>query len=154
MNVHADPYMWAGMPSCRYSVKFGGNYNSSWTSYLNNSIGAWNSTSTPVIISQSSSASNVLYASSYSDSWFGTYTPTLTNDAVSGFTIRVNARRISDVSTNFANFAQSTTVHEFGHSFSLDDTKISRSSIMNYSRNRNVMIKPQQFDIENVNAYY
>lgn len=155
MNVLADPYMGAGMPSCSYSVKFGGNYNSSWTSYLNNSIGAWNSTSTPVIISQPSSASNILYAGSYSDSWLGNYTLKWTNGVVSGFTIKVNSRTISNAATNFANFAQSTTVHEFGHSFSLDDDPTTnRSTIMSYSRNRNTMIRPQQFDIENVNAYY
>lgn len=156
LNVHAaDPYLGSGMPKCKFSVKFGANYNSNWTTYLNNSIGAWNATSTPVVISTSSSATNVIYAGQYNDSWYGCYIPSKSGSTVTNFTIKVNSRTISNDATNFANFAQSTTVHEFGHSLNLcDNPGTSSSSIMKYSRNRNTMTNPQSFDITNVNNYY
>ncbi|RGR55611.1 hypothetical protein [Agathobacter rectalis] len=97
------------------------------------------------------------YADKYNDTWYGLTSQTYNSSTgyTTKFTIKVNARTISEDATNFNNFAKSTVTHEFGHVFWLcDNPNTSKSSIMKYSRNRNSMTAPQTFDVDNVNAKY
>lgn len=71
------------------------------------------------------------------------------------FCVKINANTIEHDATNTSNFVMSTITHEFGHVFRLcDNPSTSMASIMKYSRNRNTMTGPQQFDIRNVNNIY
>lgn len=58
-----------------------------------------------------------------------------------------NDQKISDT-----NVARSTGVHELGHAMGIDH--VSGTSIMNTSRNRKTLYKPQTDDINGVNARY
>ncbi|SFS06166.1 zinc metalloprotease [Anaeromicropila populeti] len=151
----ADPFLDYGVSSANVSVKFASGINSTWTTRLNNSIAAWNATDTPVTIAKSSSSSNTVYADYYSDTWYGLKSSIVSNNILTSFTIKINSRTITNDATNVSNFAQSTTVHEFGHVFWLcDNPNTTQSTIMSYSRDRNTMITPQQFDIDNVNEKF
>lgn len=100
---------------------------------------------------------NSIEAARYNDTWYGLTSQTYNSSTgyTTKFTIKVNARTISEDATNFNNFAKSTVTHEFGHVFWLcDNPNTSKSSIMKYSRNRNSMTAPQTFDVDNVNAKY
>lgn len=98
---------------------------------------------------------NYILASQYLDEWYGIEIPTPSSGYITSFIIKLNTRTIADNATNFSNFAQSVLVHELGHVFWLKDNPgTTSSSIMKYSRNRNLMILPQQYDINNVNAKY
>ena len=154
----ADPYLNCGCQYGSISVKsYSNSYNSTWVSILDSGRSAWTSSSANVSISTSSSSVNRLEAGRYDDTWYGinesSYNPS--TGYITSFTIKINARTISNDATNFSNFAKSTVVHEFGHSFWLcDNPSTSSSSIMKYSRDRNSMTTPQTFDINNVNAKY
>ncbi|MCL2320987.1 MAG: M10 family metallopeptidase domain-containing protein [Oscillospiraceae bacterium] len=116
---------------------------------MDDSATAWNVTATRVTVSSSTSSPNKILADNYADTWYG-----LSSSANPGpFTIKLNARTINAVATNFYNFVKSTLVHEYGHIFCLDHTAV-QASIMYLDRNRNVMTTPQQFDISEVNSVY
>ncbi|MBE5967253.1 MAG: hypothetical protein E7255_09865 [Lachnospiraceae bacterium] len=123
-------------------------YNDTWKTPMNAAAVAWNGTDTKVTVGVLSTSKNSVLAASYTDTWYGT-----ASSANPGpFTIKLNARTISNDATNFANFVQSTLVHEYGHIFCLDHT--TKTSIMNSSRDRNTMITPQAFDVSEVNSVY
>lgn len=123
-------------------------YNDTWRAPMDDAASAWTGTPTPVSVGFSTATSNQLIAASYTDTWYGT-----ASSANPGpFTIKLNSRTINLDATNFYNFVKSTLVHEYGHIFCLDHTL--QTSIMNTSRNRNIMTTPQQFDIDEVNSVY
>lgn len=159
MTVYAaDPYLSYGLKSGKTTVKsYSNSYNDVWVKILDNSRSAWNNASSHTNISTSSSSKNSIQAARFSDSWYGLCSQTYNRITrhTSKFVIKVNARTIGENAENVSNFAQSVTVHEFGHTFWLcDNPKTSSSSIMKYSRDRNKMTKPQRFDITNVNNKY
>ena len=154
----ADPYLDFGCQYGSISVKSYSNmYNSTWIGILDGGRAAWTNSSANVSISISSYSSNKIEAGRYDDTWYGLNTQTYNTSTgyTTSFVIKINARTISNDATNVTNFAKSTVVHEFGHSFWLcDNPSTSSSSIMKYSRNRNTMTTPQTFDINNVNGKY
>ncbi|HYN93481.1 MAG TPA: matrixin family metalloprotease [Pilimelia sp.] len=140
----------SGMPSARQQVK-PYNYNPTWMSAMDRALANWNATPTPAYITKSSGALNTVMVSSYRDTWFGAYKRGV---HVTGYYyyIRLNQRRINQEAVNFQNFVTSVLVHEFGHALRLGH--VSGTSIMYDGRNRNSMHRPQQHDIDDVNAYY
>lgn len=145
VSAETDPNWGSQTPHIGVSL---GNYNNTWKVPMNDAGIAWNGTPTRVTVGISSSSSNKVLVSSYSDTWYG-----LASSANPGpFTIKLNSRTITKDASNFTNFVKSTLVHEYGHIFCLDHT--TRTSIMNSSRNRNTMTTPQQFDIDEVNSVY
>jgi len=153
---YASAYVYydGGYPSATYKLDFGySRYNSTWTNRISAAVSSWNSTSTPVWITNDGTSSNKVYAANYADSWYGLYTPS-TNwlGSVTSFNIKLNSRTLNADASNWDHFVESTTVHEIGHSLSLDHNN--NTSIMNSGRDRNTMYKPQTDDINGVNAYY
>ena len=127
------------------------------SSVYKNSVSAWNSTNTPVNIKTvPGSGHSYVIDGVYNDTWYGLYTPKNRQWIISGragkFTIELNRKELVSESDNFW---QSVLVHELGHAFCLDDNPSSgNSSIMNYDRNRNTLIKPTSNDIAGVNSAY
>lgn len=154
----ADPYLSYGSKSGKVAVKnYSNRYNDTWVRIIDNSINAWNNSSANVSISKTSKSNNTIEAAQYNDTWYGLNSQTYDKSTgyTSKFVIKVNVRTISNDAKNFSNFAQSTVAHELGHTFWLcDNPTTSKSSLMKYSRNRNTMTTPQQFDIDNVNKKY
>lgn len=129
----------------------------SYSTVYKNSVNVWNNTSTPVnITTVPGSGHSYVIDGVYDDTWYGLYTPKDRQYLVSGragkFTIELNRSQLVSESDNFR---QSVLVHELGHAFCLDDNPSSgNSSIMNYDRNRNTLIKPTSNDIAGVNNAY
>ena len=116
----ADPYLSFGSKTGNVNVKkYADKYNDTWVSVIDNGISAWNNSSANVSISKSSSSKNSIEASRYNDTWYGLTSQTYNSSTgyTTKFTIKVNARTISEDATNFNNFAKSTVTHEFGHVF-------------------------------------
>lgn len=124
------------------------NYNSTWQTPMNQALSNWNATASPAYIHKYSGSGSRIYAASYSDTWYGHYTRC--GDAC--FYIKLNARTISRDANNFSNYVTSVLVHELGHGLNLAHNSV--TSIMNSSRNRDTMTKPQSHDVSDVNAYY
>lgn len=154
----ADPYIDCGSETGNVTVKsYSSNYNDIWVGIINDGIAAWNDSSANVSISTSSSSNNTIEAARYNDTWYGLTTQSyyVSTGYTTKFTIQINARTIADDATDTQNFATSTVAHEFGHVFWLcDNPNTTEASLMKYSRDRNTMTTPQQFDIDNVNAKY
>lgn len=123
-------------------------YNSTWQTPMNKALANWNATSSPANFYKNSNSGSTITVKSYSNTWYGTY------QRCGGMCmyIKLNSRTINRDASNFANFVTSTLVHEFGHALNLAHN--SSTSIMNTSRNRNTMTKPQAHDVSDVNAYY
>lgn len=148
-------YYSGGMPSAHFYIK-PYSYNDQWQPNLDQALTNWYNTPTPAWIQKSSSASSWLTAAYLSDTWYGLYTP---YGSGSGryFHIQLNSRTISgDAGSNFAHWVTSCFTHELGHGLSLnDDPPVSaNSSIMRHDRNRSTVTTPQQYDINDVNAFY
>ncbi len=124
---------------------------------FNNSIDAWNSTSTPVAITQvPGSGHSYLIDGQFSDDWYGLYTYLSRQYVFWGrtkkFKIELNRNNLVNESDTFR---KSVLVHELGHAFCLGDNPSSgNSSIMNYTRDRNYLTWPTGDDIAGVNAAY
>lgn len=122
-----------------------------------NSTSAWNNTNTPVSIKTvAGSGHSYVSSGTYSDTWYGLYTPKERQYIVAGragkFTIELNRNELVSKSNVFW---QSVLVHELGHAFCLDDNPSSGdASIMNYDRNRNTLIRPTSHDVAGVNYAY
>lgn len=114
---------------------YSSSYNDTWVSIIDKSRAAWNNSAAGTTITTSSSANNQVLAAQYDDEWYGLFSrDTISQVYVTKFTIRANARTISDAASNFNNFARSTVVHEFGHAYFLEDEPpTTRASIMSYS---------------------
>jgi predicted Zn-dependent protease len=123
-------------------------YNSTWQTPMNKALANWNATSSPANFYKSSNSGSTITVKSYSNTWYGTY------QRCGGMCmyVKLNSRTINRDASNFSNFVTSTLVHEFGHALNLAHN--STTSIMNTSRNRNSMTKPQSHDVADVNAYY
>ena len=124
------------------------NYNSTWQTPMNKALANWNATSSPANFYKISNSGSTITVKSYSNTWYGTY------QRCGGMCmyVRLNSRTINRDASNFSNFVTSTLVHEFGHALNLAHNSL--TSIMNTSRNRNSMTKPQSHDVADVNAYY
>lgn len=157
-RIVLDPYLSYGWPSGITTVQpYSNSLNPTWTSLINNGLSKWNNSSAVVSISVSSSSPNTIEAGNYSDTWYGLNTPSFnpSTGLLSSYNIKINATTIYSDASNFSNFATSVIVHEFGHTFWLCDNPYTTfPSIMNQNRNRNSMISPQTFDINNVNTIY
>ena len=120
-------------------------------------IDEWNSTDTPVEITQvPGSGHSYIISGQWDDTWYGLYTPQSRQYVLWGragkFKIELNRNTLVDKSDTFR---CSVLVHELGHAFCLDDNPSSgNSSIMNYDRNRNYLTWPTSDDIAGVNAAY
>lgn len=126
----------------------------SYLAAFNSAISAWNNAGTNTIyISESSSSSNYLYNKYSASSAYGWYSILAYNsneyNYTTKFSITLNTRVIgSSIST----VGKSTAVHEFGHSFGLNDMKYSSTVIMGSLRNRLTMTTPQTDDVLGVKA--
>ncbi|WP_127933045.1 hypothetical protein [Nonomuraea polychroma] len=123
-------------------------YNSTWQTPMNAALSNWNATASPANFYKSTYSGSTITVSSYSDTWYGYYQ----RCGGSCMYVRLNSRTINRDASNFANFVTSTLVHEFGHALNLAHNSL--TSIMNTSRNRNTMTKPQSHDVADVNSYY
>ncbi|NUS04167.1 MAG: matrixin family metalloprotease [Nonomuraea sp.] len=123
-------------------------YNSTWQTPLNRALSNWNATASPAYFYKSSNSGSTLTVKSYSNTWYGNY------QRCGGMCmyIRLNTRTINRDASNWSNYVTSIFVHELGHALNLAHN--STTSIMNSSRNRNSMTKPQSHDVADVNAYY
>lgn len=130
-------------------------FASTWQSAIDQSRINWNNSSANVYFYTSSSSENMVYVDDYDISAYGLTTCWPNGSQVTRFETKVNRRRISADASNLSNFIQSVVVHELGHTVWLaDNPNTSASSIMKYSRNRNTMTSPSQYDITNVNSKY
>ena len=158
LPVQAATFMNCGDADGKITVQsYKDKYSAKWTKIIDKSIAAWNGSSANVNISVSAQSKNVIKAKRYNDTWYGltTQTHNKTSGYTSKFIIKVNTKTIKAKATNYSKFARSTVTHEFGHVFWLaDNPNTKKSSIMKYDRDRNTMVKPQQFDIDNVNKKY
>ncbi len=120
-------------------------------------VDAWNSTDTPVKITQvPGSGHSYIISGQWDDTWYGMYTPQSRQYVFWGrarkFKIELNRSTLVSESDTFRS---SVLVHELGHAFCLDDNPSSgNASIMNYDRNRNYLTWPTSDDIAGVNATY
>lgn len=152
-----DPYLSYRSQSGNVNVKYSTSHSTKWINIFKNSIAAWNSSGANVKITVTNNTKNLIQASPYKDSWLGVTISSVNSQRyTTKFRIKMNTRTINKAKpTNYSNYSRSTLVHEFGHVFGLcDNPRTSSPSIMKYNRNRNTMIKPQSFDIKNVNAIY
>lgn len=157
MYVHAATFINCGDADGKIAVQsYQSKYGEAWCNVINKSINAWNNSSANVAISVSDSSNNKILVRKYDEAWYGLATQTCSSAGyTSKFDIKINSRTIRNDASSYAKFARSTLTHEFGHIFWLaDDPDTSQKSIMKYSRDRNVMVKPQTFDINNVNQKY
>lgn len=143
-----------GMPNAHYLIR-PYSYNDLWQPNLDRALTNWFNTPTPAWIEKSTATSSALTAAQFADTWYGLYSPSGSGSGRT-FQIRLNSRTIARDAANFANFVTSCFVHELGHGLSLNDDPpvASTASIMRHDRNRNVMITPQQYDIDDVNNFY
>lgn len=127
------------------------------TGYFNDARTRWNNTSgTGVSIGKSSSAAATMTAARYSQDWYGLYTYSGLRSLGRSFTIKVNARSLSEAAgSNLSKWIASTSTHELGHALSLkDNPDTTKASLMKHSRNRTTVIKPQSYDISEVKRIY
>jgi hypothetical protein len=147
-------YWSGGMPRAAFNIR-PYSYNTSWQPNLNRALTIWNASATPASITKNTASRNYLQAAQYADTWYGLFTSWGPRDSSRYFRIRLNARTIARDAVNFANWVTSCFVHELGHGLSMaDNPSTTRASIMKHSRNRNTMISPQPYDIEEVNRIY
>jgi len=130
-----------------FSVKYTG-VNSTWSNYFTTARGRWNSANVYVTISHSSSAAASMTAASYSDTWYGLYTPAFWGGS---FTIKVNSRTLlrDAPSGKYETWVLSTSTHELGHSLALPDNPLSstpNASLMNHNRDRSTVGWPTAAD--------
>jgi len=141
-------YYSGGMPYATYSIK-PWNYNSTWTTPMNNALASWNAHG-KVNITKSSRAAAYVTVASYSAAWYGLYTP-----GTNTFNIKLNSRTLAAAAGVFANVSRSTFAHELGHSLSLADNPVTDSaSLMKHNRNRNTLYSPTSWDNACVNSVY
>lgn len=146
-------YYGGGMPSATFRIK-PWSYNSTWQTPMNNALSSWNSASSKVNITKSSSAAAYVTATQYSDTWYGLYSYSGI-PAFRVFDIKLNSRTIAADASNIANFIRSTFAHELGHALSLaDNPNTTSASLMKHSRNRNTLYTPRIYDINDVNSFY
>lgn len=131
-NLHIKPY----------------SYNSTWTTPMNAAVANWHSHCRFSAKKHSNYVSVVQVVSASTDNRYGWYQ----RHSSSRFTITLNSSKINADATNFSNFVQSVLAHEFGHGLHLAHNSL--TSIMNTSRNRNVLRTWQSHDGSDVNQYY
>lgn len=148
-------YYSGGVGTHKFNVQISG-VNSTWYNHIKAGVNSWNGipASRPSITVLDPTPSRVATAGSYSATWYGLYTPTLTREN-RAFTIKVNARTLTrDAGSNLTSWARSTSTHEFGHALSQADNPSTPSlSIMKHSRDR-TRITPYNYDINGVRSVY
>ena len=128
-----------------------------WNTGVSKAINNWNTNvgTTHVRFYETSQCANKILVQNSSDTWYGTTGVSRRGSSISTYTIIINKRRVSEDAVNLTNFIQSVMCHEMGHCIYLDDNPSSSvSSIMNYSRNRDMMTSPTTYDVRNVASKY
>ncbi|CAL9547258.1 hypothetical protein SUDANB121_04380 [Nocardiopsis dassonvillei] len=153
--AHADYYS-GGVGTTRFTVRYGA-VNDTWIGFFNTGRSNWNNTTnTNISITRTTSTSvnRVMTAGRYTENWYGLYSPSGTR-ANRSFTIRINARRLSeDSGSNMTAWCRSTSLHELGHALSLaDNPNTTRLSVMKHSRDR-TRITPYAYDTAEVRRIY
>jgi predicted Zn-dependent protease with MMP-like domain len=140
---------------------------------VTNSIAAWNNSGVPIKIFQDNNSLNTIASNKLKDSIVGVYKPfgkykadtdyieklpDGTQGRTTKFAINLNEIKMSDKSLDFK---QSVLVHELGHALCLDDdpyesdkTIGANDSIMNYERDRTIVLVPKQDDVKGVTYAY
>ena len=149
-----------GMPSASFSV----NDNVSdyyFKSRIYQGTYHWNVTPTPAAIGRSSTSTNTINKlAGGATSSYGLYAAKYINGS-RGFDIYINYQAIDSLVsgrslTDRDKAYESVIVHELGHALSLADLGFldTRSSIMSEYIKRYNLWTPQQYDINDVNAFY
>lgn len=123
-------------------------YNSTWMTPMDRAVSNWSSHPCVNINRNSSNPSIVKVEGVSGVAWVGRYT----RHSSTRFTVTLNSTRINQLATNHANYVQSVLAHEFGHALNLAHNSL--TSIMNESRNRNVLRTRQSHDTSDVSSYY
>lgn len=148
INAYTKQNYGSKTPTIQFKVSADKKYNDD----ILRSMKAWNEAVPGVSITTNKKASNVIFSGYYNTNWVGYYTwVTNSKGEVTSFNIYINEKHLNGKSDEFI---QSVIVHELGHALSLADNPPNAVSIMQYSRNRNVMYVPQKDDIEGVKNIY
>lgn len=146
-------YTASGSPSPTITVQ-PYSYNQTWMTPLNNARIQWTNRSNVVNINCCSTSGNVSLnvVSTAGVPWYGQYSRTSTSPYRGA--IRIHSGNINNANnlTNFRNYVQSVTAHEYGHVFSLAHRD--PPSIMYRYRDRNYVIHPTTSDLQLVSDYY
>jgi hypothetical protein len=148
-------YYSGGMPSKSFNYRTHG-INSTWVGYYDTANIRWNQRVSSSIGRSTSAAANAT-AASYSQTWYGLYTPHGVRNINRTFTIQLNSRTIvaqwGGSSANLTRYSQIIATHEVGHSLSLDDNpNVSNTSIMKYNWGSTDV--PTSYDITDVGNIY
>lgn len=137
-------------------VKYNTTLPSAAKTAFDSAVSDWNSAQTKINIDLSISntlSPNVLTTENVADqSLYGDTSWSYIGTEFISFTAMVNIGN-SDV-VNKTNTARSAAGHELGHALGLDHTYPPYLSIMNSSRDREVVYTPQNDDISGINALY
>ena len=149
-----DYYMY-GVPLKNIAIQtVGVTGNSTWLPIIKAAANSWNSASVDVniTITQNESPYKFVAFTDYSSDDYAIYTPTIDNNKVTGFEIKINLAKMPNDSKK----RQGIIAHEIGHCFYLKDNPPieSNKSLMNHDRDRSTIITPQEYDITNVHKRY
>ncbi|MEV4345162.1 hypothetical protein AB0J83_11865 [Actinoplanes sp. NPDC049596] len=147
-------YYSGGMPSRTFNYKTHG-INSTWVEFYDTGNIRWNQRVSSHI-GRSTSAAADATAGSYSQSWYGQYSPHGVRGINRTFSIKVNSRTLQAAAgSNYTKWITSTVTHEIGHSLSLaDNPNTTQASLMKHSRNRTTSQLPTAYDIAEVERIY
>lgn|SRR5690625_410934 len=146
-------YIQFGSPSPTVTVQ-PYSYNPTWMTPLDNARIEWSNRSNVASVNCCSTSGNITLSvvNTANVTWYGQYQRT----SVSPYSgaVRIHSGNINGANnlTNFTNFVQSVTAHEYGHVFSLDH--LAAPSIMYRNRDRNFVIHPKTGDLQLVSDYY
>ena len=140
--------------------------NQTWRTPVVTGTAVWNDLTLPVRFSTTTSATAnnpvrvVDRVIGNADALGGYIITQQSGSDVRNFTIELSSRNINNyVSTqnaNFINVVTSVMAHELGHAMGLQDNPLSsrNGSLMNHNRQRNVRIRPADYDADSVRMIY
>ena len=133
-------------------------YADVWASAINNAIASWNNSGAPVYFYSiyNTTYGNDINVVNNANPWYGRLVTTggEGNELIS-FYVELNSGPITTDASNLSNFIQSVLVQYLGTAIWLDEDPVTPyDSIMKNNRNRNTLIAPTQYDVQNVSSKY
>jgi len=133
-------------------------FDAPWQHALHTGINNWNGQHTPINFTTNWETNNTVSVESRAENWFGLTTSWSSGGLTHRFEIVLNSRLLTAHAGNLSAYITSTFTHELGHVIGLRDNPErapwGNGSIMNHSRNRNVLTAPTPWDVNNVNRIY